>query len=148
MLITLNIFQYFWCIPSATGSVFEPNRDLVVRDQKVLPEVRNRPVLIRDLCRHPTFQNIYRRELHRVPQCQGVSESQKVSECLRLSERLRKFQDLIIIRQNIIFVRVFCWDNAIAATEFFLHTSNEILRVVILRTQQSSKSPGFSILFE
>ena len=26
----------------------EPNRDLVLRDQKVLPEVRNRPLLPRD----------------------------------------------------------------------------------------------------
>ena len=26
----------------------KPNRDLVVRDQKVLPEVRNRPLLPRD----------------------------------------------------------------------------------------------------
>ena len=35
----------------------EPNRDPVLRDQKVFPEVRNRPLLPRDFFSHSTFRN-------------------------------------------------------------------------------------------
>ena len=34
----------------------EPNRDLVLRDPKVLPEVRNRPLLVRELVSHSNFE--------------------------------------------------------------------------------------------
>ena len=45
-----------WANESISQSANQPNRDPVVRDQKVLPEVRNRPLLPRDFCRHSTFQ--------------------------------------------------------------------------------------------
>ena len=35
----------------------KPNRDPVLRDQKVLPEVRNRPLLPREYFSHSTFRN-------------------------------------------------------------------------------------------
>ena len=44
-----------WANESISQSANQPNRDPVVRDQKVLPEVRNRPLLPRDFCRHSTF---------------------------------------------------------------------------------------------
>ena len=37
-----------WANASIRQSANQPNRDPVVRDQKVLPEVRNRPLLPRD----------------------------------------------------------------------------------------------------
>ena len=37
--------------------VMEPNRDPVLQDQKVLPEVRNRPLLPREYFSHSTFRN-------------------------------------------------------------------------------------------
>ena len=40
-------------------STKQPNRDPVIRDQKVLPEVRNRPLLPRDWSIYSTFRNSF-----------------------------------------------------------------------------------------
>ena len=64
MLIKPKELQWFlvcqpisqWANESISQSANQPNRDPVVRDQKVLPEVRNRPLLPRDFCRHSTFR--------------------------------------------------------------------------------------------
>ena len=51
-------FQWFWCSLDAKPQFEnEPNRDLVLRDQKVLPEVRNRLLLLRDFTSYSTFRN-------------------------------------------------------------------------------------------
>ena len=46
-----------WANESISQSANQPNRDPVVRDQKVFPEVRNRPLLPRDFFSHSTFRN-------------------------------------------------------------------------------------------
>ena len=40
----------------ANGAGYEPNRHPVLRDQKVLPEVRNEPLLLREIISHSTFE--------------------------------------------------------------------------------------------
>ena len=58
MSITPHEFPWFWCSLEAKPQFeHEPNRDLVLRDQKVLPEVRNRLLLLRDFTSYSTFRN-------------------------------------------------------------------------------------------
>ena len=57
--INLQKINAWPCRPTKPEYETEPNRDPVLRDQKVLPEVRNRPLLPRVFSSHPILWNTF-----------------------------------------------------------------------------------------
>ena len=56
IFIVLHTYNEILRIPCLTLIEIESHRDLVLQDQKVLPEDRNRLLLLREFCSHSNFE--------------------------------------------------------------------------------------------